>query len=130
MRVSFGRLGWRAGGMLVLELTTIGRRSGQLHTVLLTSPVQEGETIVVVAPGRRRPPPRLVSNLRDHPGVQVAFAGKPKRPMQARVATPEERAALWPGVTAAYKGYAEYQTKTARKIPLVLLEPRSHPGAT
>jgi hypothetical protein len=42
--------------------------------------------------------------------------------MRARVATPEERAALWPRVTAAYKGYAGYQRKTAREIPLVLLE--------
>ena len=41
--------------------------------------------------------------------------------MRARVATPEERAALWPRVTAAYKGYADYQTKTDREIPLVLL---------
>jgi hypothetical protein len=43
--------------------------------------------------------------------------------MQARVATPDERATLWPRVTAAYKGYAAYQTKTDREIPLVLLEP-------
>jgi len=43
--------------------------------------------------------------------------------MQARVATPEERAALWPRVTVGYKGYANYQTKTDREIPLVLLEP-------
>jgi F420H(2)-dependent quinone reductase len=39
------------------------------------------------------------------------------------VATPEERAVLWPRVTAEYKGYAGYQTKTDREIPLVLLEP-------
>jgi hypothetical protein len=45
------------------------------------------------------------------------------------VATPEERAALWPRVTAAYKGYASYQTKTDREIPLVLLEPADGAGA-
>jgi len=108
--------------MPVLELTTIGRRSGQPQTVMLTSPVQQGEAIVVVASrGGADHHPAWFLNLRDHPDVQVAFAGKPKRPMQARVATPQERAALWPRVTAAYKGYADYQTKTDREIPLVLL---------
>ncbi len=63
-----------------------------------------------------------------NPDVQVAFGGKPKRAMRARVATPEERTALWPKVTASYKGYAGYQTKTEREIPLVLLEPVSSAG--
>jgi deazaflavin-dependent oxidoreductase (nitroreductase family) len=53
----------------------------------------------------------------------VTFVGEAKRPMRARVATPEEKAKLWPQVTAAYKGYAQYQTKTDREIPVVLLEP-------
>jgi hypothetical protein len=55
---SGGRLGWTAEGMLVLELTTTGRKSGQPHTVMLTSPLQEGATIVVVASGGgdRTPP--------------------------------------------------------------------------
>jgi hypothetical protein len=44
--------------------------------------------------------------------------------MRARVADPDERARLWPQVVARYKGYGEYQTKTDREIPLVLLEPR------
>ena len=49
--------------------------------------------------------------------------GAPKRRMRARAASPEERARLWPIVTANYKNYAGYQTKTQREIPLVLLEP-------
>lgn len=49
--------------------------------------------------------------------------GGSKRPMHARTATPEERDRLWPLVTAAYKYYASYQTRTEREIPLVLLEP-------
>ena len=124
LAISFGRLGWRAGGMPVLELTTTGRKSGQPRTVMLTSPVQEGDAIVIVASrGGDDQHPAWFLNLRDHPDVEVAFAGKPKRSMHARVATPEERAALWPRVTAGYKGYANYQTKTDREIPLVLLEP-------
>jgi F420H(2)-dependent quinone reductase len=53
----------------------------------------------------------------------VVFQGKPKQRMRASVATPEQRARLWPLVTAAHKNYADYQTKTERAIPLVLLEP-------
>jgi deazaflavin-dependent oxidoreductase (nitroreductase family) len=124
LKISVGRLGWRAAGMPVLELTTTGRKSGQPRTVMLTSPVQEGDAIVIVASrGGDDHHPAWFLNLRDQPHVEVAFAGKPKRSMSARVATPQERAALWPRVTAAYKGYASYQTKTDREIPLVLLEP-------
>ena len=48
---SGGRLGWTAEGMPVLELTTTGRKSGQPHSVMLTSALQEGAAIVVVASG-------------------------------------------------------------------------------
>jgi deazaflavin-dependent oxidoreductase (nitroreductase family) len=124
LTVSFGRLGWRAGGMPVVELTTTGRKSGEPRTVMLTSPVQEGDVLVIVASrGGDDHHPAWYLNLRDHPDVDVAFAGKSKQAMRARVATPEERAALWPRVTAEYKGYANYQTRTDREIPLVLLEP-------
>jgi deazaflavin-dependent oxidoreductase (nitroreductase family) len=104
LKISGGRLGWRAGGMPVLELTTTGRKSGQPRAVMLTSPVQEGDAIVIVASrGGDDQHPAWFLNLRDHPDVEVAFAGKPKQSMRARVATPEEHASLWPRVTAAYK---------------------------
>jgi deazaflavin-dependent oxidoreductase (nitroreductase family) len=124
LKISGGRIGWKTGGMSVVELTTTGRKSGQRHTVMLTSPVQEGDVIVVVASrGGDDHHPAWFLNLRDHPDVEVAVGGKPKQAMRARVATPEERAALWPRVTTAYKGYGNYQTKTKREIPLALLEP-------
>lgn len=124
LKISGGRLGWRAGRMPVLELTTTGRKTGQPRAVMLTSPVQDGETIVIVASrGGDDHHPAWFLNLRDHPDVDVAFAGRPKRSMRARVASPDERAALWPRVTAAYRGYGNYQTRTDREIPLVLLEP-------
>jgi deazaflavin-dependent oxidoreductase (nitroreductase family) len=110
--------------MPVVELTTTGRKSGEPRTVMLTSPVQEGNAIVIVASrGGDDHHPAWFLNLRDNPAVEVAFAGKPKQSMRARIATPEEREALWPRATSAYKGYANYQTKTERSIPLVLLEP-------
>ena len=62
--------------------------------------------------------------LEYNPDVDVAIGRARKRPMRARVADPDERARLWPQVVARYKGYGDYQTKTDREIPLVLLEPR------
>jgi deazaflavin-dependent oxidoreductase (nitroreductase family) len=124
MKLSGGKLGWNAMNMPVIELTTVGRKSGQPRTVMLTSPLQEGSTIVVVASrGGDDTHPAWFLNLRDDPQVEVAMKGEGKRRMHARVATPEERARLWPLVTADHKNYAGYQTKTAREIPLVLLEP-------
>jgi deazaflavin-dependent oxidoreductase (nitroreductase family) len=130
LAISCGRLGWRAIGMPVLELTTTGRKSGQRRSVMLTSPVQQGDAIVIVASrGGDDRHPAWFLNLRDNPDVEVAFAGKPKQSMRARIATPEERAALWPQVTARYRGYGNYQTRTDREIPLVLLEPTEGAGA-
>ncbi len=114
--------------MPVLALSTMGRASGRWHTVMLTSPVQDGEFIVVVASrGGDDHHPDWFLNLRTVPVVRVAFAGERERPMRARVATAEERAALWPRVTAAYQAYADYQARTDREIPLVLLEPCDGP---
>jgi deazaflavin-dependent oxidoreductase (nitroreductase family) len=126
LRLSGGHLGWRAGGMPVLELTTIGRKSGRPRSVMLPSPVQEAETWVVVASrGGNDHHPAWFLNLRDRPDVEVSRKGKPKQSMRGRTATPEERARLWPQVTATYKGYAGYQERTEREIPLVLLEPQN-----
>jgi deazaflavin-dependent oxidoreductase (nitroreductase family) len=126
VKVTGGRFGWNLANMEVVELTTTGRKSGQPRTVMLTSPVQEGATFVVVASrGGDDNHPAWFLNLRDNPDVSVSTRGKPKQPMRARVATPQERADLWPRVTAKYKQYAGYQTKTNREIPLVLLEPAS-----
>jgi|SRR2546427_10321545 deazaflavin-dependent oxidoreductase (nitroreductase family) len=123
LKLSGGRLGWSGQRMPVLELTTTGRKSGQPRTVMLTSPVQEGDTFVIVASrGGDDQHPAWFLNLRDNPDVEVTTR-EGKRRMRARVASPEERARLWPLVTADHKNYAGYQTKTKREIPLVLLEP-------
>jgi deazaflavin-dependent oxidoreductase (nitroreductase family) len=124
LKVTAGHVGWSVGKMPVLELTTTGRKSGQPRSVMLTSPLQEGAAIVVVASrGGDDQHPAWFLNLRDNPDVQVALKGGPREPRHARVANPEERARMWPQIASEYKNYAGYQTKTDREIPLVLLEP-------
>jgi deazaflavin-dependent oxidoreductase (nitroreductase family) len=124
LKVTGGRKGWAVAKMPVLELTTVGRKTGRRHSVLLTSPIQDGSALVVVASrGGDDVHPAWFLNLSDRPDVEVSLRGEPKQPMRARVATPEERARLWPLLTAEHTMYADYQKKTARTIPLVLLEP-------
>ena len=124
LKISGGGLGWTAGKMPVLELTTIGRRSGNSRPVMLTSPHQEGDTLVIVASkGGTDTHPTWFLNLRENPQVAVSMKGAPERKMTARVASTEERERLWPIVTGKYANYAGYQKKTDREIPLILLEP-------
>jgi len=130
LAVSGGRLGGRLLGHPSLELVTVGRRSGKSRSSMLTSPVQLGRSLVIVASrGGDDVDPAWLLNLRAHPRVQVALAGRPAVAMVARVATPDERERLWPRVVAEMPRYAEYQERTSRVIPVVLLEPPEGPAA-
>src|SRR5689334_22029602 len=124
LKLSFGHIGWDAAKMPVLELTTTGRKSGERRAVMLTSPLQDGDSIVIVASrGGDDQNPAWFLNLEANPAVEVSLRGRPKQPMTARIATGDERADLWRRLTAAHKNYADYQTKTSREIPVVLLDP-------
>ena len=119
-----GRVGGRIMGMPALILTTIGRKSGQPRQSMLTAPiVEDGRVVLVASYGGDDREPSWTRNLRANPDVDVTMDGGTKA-MRARIASAGERAELWPRVTSAYKGYADYQTKTTREIPLVILEPR------
>ena len=123
-RLTGGKAGWNIAGMPVIELTTIGRRSGEQRATMLTSPVQDGAAYVVVASrGGDDSHPAWFLNLRDDPNVEVVIEGRPRVAMVARIANAEQRARLWPIITAKYSNYAGYQKKTDREIPLVLLQP-------
>ena len=130
LTVSRGRLGGTLLGHPSLELVTVGRRSGHARSSMLTSPVQIGRSLVIVASrGGDDVDPAWFHNLRDHPQVRVAVGGGPASPMLARVATPDERERLWPRVTSEMPRYAQYQERTSRVIPVVLLEPPEGPFA-
>ncbi|GGK64238.1 nitroreductase family deazaflavin-dependent oxidoreductase [Nocardia camponoti] len=126
LKLSGGRIGNTAFGMPSLELTTIGRKSGSPRKTMLTAPIVDGDTIVIVASrGGDDTHPAWFLNLRDNPNVEVSLQQGPTKPYTAHIATPEERTKLWPRVVAAYKGYSDYQKKTSREIPLVILTPRA-----
>ena len=95
-RASNGRILGDIWGMPVVMLTTTGRKTGKQRTTMLTSPVQDGDNIVIVASyGGDDRHPTWYLNLRDHPDVEVTAMGKNQR-MRGRTASPEERAKLWP----------------------------------
>lgn len=128
LRLSGGRVLGRAFGMSVVELHTVGRRSGRDRVTMLTSPIVEAERIVLVASkGGDARNPDWFCNLVDHPDVVVVMDGR-LQAMQARVAAEEERRELWPRVVDVYRGYARYQRHTSRQIPLVICEPRPATG--
>jgi len=123
-RASKGNLLGGFGGMPVVELTTTGRKTGKRRSTMLTAPIATDERVVLVASwGGDDRHPTWYLNLRDHPEVEITTRGAHRR-MTARTASADEKAELWPQITTKYKGYAGYQTKTDRDIPVVILEPR------
>lgn len=131
IKTTGGRLGWKGGGMPVLELTTTGRRSGQPRVAMLTSPHQENGTIVVVAlggGGSRHPAWYL--NVLEEPEVVVRWKGGSPRPMVASIAGADDRSRLWPLITHDFPDYGKWQSETDRELPLVLLDPTQKPGPT
>jgi deazaflavin-dependent oxidoreductase (nitroreductase family) len=123
-RVSGGRIGGRVWDLPVVLLTTTGRRSGKQRTVPLCS-LRDGDDVVVIASyGGLDRPPAWWLNLEANPHAEL-LSGRTHRSVTARNAAPEERARLWSEVTARAPGYLEYERRTAREIPVVILQSRS-----
>jgi deazaflavin-dependent oxidoreductase (nitroreductase family) len=121
---SGGRLGNRIFGMRAVELHTKGRKSGERRSVMLTAPIHEGDRIVLVASkGGDSRHPDWYRNLVVEPDVEITDGGH-TRLMRARTATAREKEELWPRIVSAYPGYASYQQRTDRDIPLIICEPR------
>lgn len=120
-----GRFPKKLLGMETLELHTIGRKSGQRRSTMLTAPIYSADQIVVIASkGGHSDNPDWYKNLSANPDVEVTVDGNTSR-WTARTADPAEKAALWPTITKANPGYEGYQQHTDRDIPVVLLSPRA-----
>jgi deazaflavin-dependent oxidoreductase (nitroreductase family) len=106
-----------------IRLTTIGRRSGRPREVELYAWPDGARLIVVGSRGGAVRDPAWAENLRAHP-VAVVRRGRAEEPVRAiEVVDGQERDRLWQLVTSAFPLYATYQRRTARTIPLFVLEP-------
>jgi deazaflavin-dependent oxidoreductase (nitroreductase family) len=120
--IAKGRIFGRAFGMPLIELVTIGRRSGKARATMLSVLIDGDRLVLVASFGGDDRHPAWYLNLRSNPEVRVTIAGT-TRTMIARTATEEERAELWPQIISVFEGYARYQKRTERPIPVVILEP-------
>jgi deazaflavin-dependent oxidoreductase (nitroreductase family) len=121
---SGGRIGHRFPGLPpMLLLDHVGAKSGQARTSPLLY-VLDGRNVVLVASKGGYPRnPAWFHNLMANPETEVRI-GTERRRVRARLARPEERPRLWRKAVEAYASYDEYQERTEREIPLVVLEPR------
>ena len=127
-RRSGGKIGGRMQKLPVLLLTTTGRKSGKSRTTPLLF-VRDGADVIVVASNGGSPTaPAWWLNLQSEPSAEIEI-GRDRARVRARKASPEERARLWPLLTAGYAGYDTYVTRTTRTIPVVILEPVTSPAA-
>jgi deazaflavin-dependent oxidoreductase (nitroreductase family) len=122
-RATNGRLGGRfLRGAPVLLLTTVGRKSGARRVAPLIY-ARDGERVLLVASkGGMDHHPLWYRNLVANPEVEVQIGAEVRR-MTARTATAAEKQALWPTMVAVYRDYDDYQARTTRDIPLIILTP-------
>jgi deazaflavin-dependent oxidoreductase (nitroreductase family) len=111
---------WR-NGTTILILFTKGRKSGQQRSHALIFREHGDSYLVVASKGGTDAPPAWFVNLQADPDVEVQIKGERFR-ATARVATPEEKPQMWAEMTEVWPDYDEYQTKTTREIPVVVLE--------
>jgi len=121
-RMSGGKIGGTAAGAPVVLLITTGRKSGKPRTAPLLYLEDNGNIIVVASQGGMSTNPLWFRNLEANPEAEIEI-GKERRKMRARRATEEEKAALWPKLTAMYGSFDLYQARTERNIPVVILSP-------
>jgi deazaflavin-dependent oxidoreductase (nitroreductase family) len=123
-KATHGLVGHRFPGappMLLLE--QVGARTGVPRTTPLVYFKDGADVVVVASKGGHPKHPAWFHNLVANPETTVQI-GATRRPVRARVATPDERERLWPNAVATYAGYRGYQQRAEREIPLVILEPR------
>ena len=123
-RLTRGRIGHHIPGVgphLLLE--HVGAKSGKRRTSPLLYTRDGDDLIIVASKGGHPKNPAWYHNLRANPNTEIQV-GSERRKVHAREADDEERKQLWPKVVAQYGGYAGYQKRTGRRIPLIVLERR------
>ena len=114
----FGHL-WR--GAPTLLLTTTGAKSGEPRTMALIYGRSGDDYLLVASNGGATDHPQWFKNLRETPDVEIQVHDE-VFPARARLATDEEKPAMWREMTSHWPAYDRYQEKTERPIPLVVLE--------
>jgi deazaflavin-dependent oxidoreductase (nitroreductase family) len=112
---------WRRGSKILL-LTTAGRNTGEPRTSPLIYAAEGNDYVIVASKGGAPEHPGWYLNLKKQPQVELQVKDK-VIPARARTARGEEREHLWKLATQEWPDYDEYQTKTDREIPVVVLEP-------
>jgi len=119
-----GRIGASVRGRPMLLLRHAGRKTGQPRVSALLY-VRDGDNYAVIASKGGDPKhPGWFHNVTANPDVEIQI-GRKRIPVRARVAEGDERARIWARANEVNKGgYDLYQTRTDRKIPVVVLETR------
>jgi deazaflavin-dependent oxidoreductase (nitroreductase family) len=111
---------WKRGSKILL-LTTRGRKTGEPRTTPLIYEESDGVHVIVASKGGAPEHPGWYRNLSKDPQVEVQVKGD-VFPAHARTASGEERERLWKLAAQQWPDYDEYQTRTEREIPVVVLE--------
>ena len=121
-RLSGGRIMGKMGAAPILLLTTTGRTSGRPRTVPLLY-LKDDKNFAIVASFAGAPKhPAWYRNIEANPKVDLEV-GRERFSGVARRASTEEKARLWPSLVAIYPAYADYQKRTTREIPVVIVSP-------
>jgi deazaflavin-dependent oxidoreductase (nitroreductase family) len=122
-RESGGERGYNWRGQTILLLTTKGRVSGQERTTPLIHCTDAGRWVVIASKGGAPDHPDWYKNLRADPEATIQVKDE-RIPVRATVASGEDRTRLWRLMTETWPAYEQYQQKTSREIPVVVLERR------
>lgn len=126
-RVTGGGFGGRVQSLPVLLLTTTGRKSGKPRTVPLGF-LRDGSAYVIIASYGGLPRhPAWYLNLNSQPEATIQVKRQEMR-VKAETASPEKRRELWARLIEAAPGYANYEQRTSREIPVVILHPLDGSG--
>ncbi|MEU8021166.1 nitroreductase family deazaflavin-dependent oxidoreductase [Micromonospora haikouensis] len=121
-RANGGRVGGQFAGAPLLLLHTVGARSGQARVNPMMYQEVDGGYAVFASKAGAPTNPDWYHNVLAHPRVRAEI-GTETVELVARVAAGDERERIWSAQKAAYPGFADYERKTDRQIPIVVLEP-------